>query len=233
MQKLGLTTKLDSVKVNVELESSRRKKMILITAIALGTIAVVFAGLYLARFASVRNSQSIVVDFNDDFEGIAYDMGCFDADDVPKDDRVAFVDYFQDYVERCDGDEDCLRAGTRWSHVFLANGLLMIFIATNMICVAVGAYKHKARVVGAYYASCLWCAHFAIIIATGVYRLRPVGMACALNESATNAPTSDIEDANDDWTYKKDGALILALWIIQILSCQGCLVAAVYPLRSV
>ena len=158
-------------------------------------------------------------------------MGC-DVDDVPKADKTDFYEYIKDFQESCDGDEDCLKAGSRWSHVFLANGILMAVIALNMVCVAVGAYKATIRTVAAYFAVCIYCAHFGTIVATGVYRFRPIGMACAMSEKATNAPTENVVDINDDWTYKKDGTLLLALFIVQLVTCQGCCIAAVFPLRS-
>ena len=82
-----------------------------------------------------------------------------------------------------------------------------------MICVGLGAFNAWLRLFGMCSASCLCCLHFAFIIVTGVYRFRDYGKLCALNKLYTNQTSTD-EPANDDWTYEKDGTLILSLWII-------------------
>lgn len=99
-----------------------------------------------------------------------------------------------------------------------------------MICVSIGAYISYLRFIGAVCATCCFCVHFAIIVATGVYRFSLFGQLCALSTMPTNW-TSDTE-VNDDWTYEKDGKLILALWIIQLLSFVCCFGVACFPLRS-
>lgn len=83
--------------------------------------------------------------------------------------------------EDCDGDEDCLKEGNRFSHVFLTNGLLMLFMVFNMCCVAVGAYKLKVRLCAGFCGMCLCVAHFAILVATAVYRFRIAGRLTAMN----------------------------------------------------
>ena len=68
-------------------------------------------------------------------------------------------------------DEDCLKAGTRWSHVYIANGLILVCIILNFVCVAVGAYKGIVRVIAALFSLCLCIPHLGIIIESVV---RPV-----------------------------------------------------------
>ena len=127
-------------------------------------------------------------------------------------------------------DEDCLKAGSRWSHVYITNGMILVCIILNFVCVAVGAYKGMLRVIAALFSLCLCIPHFAIIIATGVYRFRTIGLLCAESLTPTNKPSKDAE-IDDSWTMRKDAQLILALWLVQLLCCAfTCVLGAVGPL---
>ena len=108
---------------------------------------------------------------------------------------------------------------------------MLLFLLCNMCCVGFGAYLPLFRCLGAFCATCCCCAHFGIIVATGVWRFSLYGRLCALSKQATNW-TSDDELPNDDWTYEKDGKLILALWILQLLSFVCCCGVACAPLRT-
>ena len=107
---------------------------------------------------------------------------------------------------------------------------MLLLLLCNMCCVGFGAYLPLCRCLGALSATCCCCAHFAIIVATGVYRFSLFGRLCALNKLATNW-TSDDELPNDDWTYEKDGSLILGLWILQFLGFICCCGVAWAPFR--
>ena len=124
-----------------------------------------------------------------------------------------------------------IEEGTKYSHVFLVNALLMTFFFINMIMVVVGAHKLMVRLIAGYCAIALCIAHFCTLIATAVYRFRAVGRLCTYVDQPSNAPNDKPEDLNDDWTLKKDASLILALWIIQLLGCCSCLATALNPLR--
>ena len=111
------------------------------------------------------------------------------------------------------------------------NGILLLFILFNMICVGIGAFNATARFLGACFAPFLCLTHFGIIISTGVFRFSDYGKLCALSKLYTNYTSSD-EPADDAWTYEKDGTLILALWIIQLLFFTGCcFVSTILPIR--
>ena len=127
----------------------------------------------------------------------------------------------------CDGDKECWRKGSEWSTLFIVNGLLWLFMALNMACVAVGAYKPMFRFIGACVACPLYCFHFAMLIVTGIFRFRAAGALCALDESPNNYEELDKNKQpqfNDSWTYKKDGELIMAIWIIALI-CGGCCIS--------
>ncbi len=97
-----------------------------------------------------------------------------------------------------------------------------MLIALNMVCACIGTKKAVARIIASLCACLLCCAHVGIIITTAVFRFRPQGQLCALSIAPTQYSADKDEDASDAWTYEKDGALLLALWIIQLLCCCCC-----------
>lgn len=100
----------------------------------------------------------------------------------------------------------------------------------NMICVGIGAWKAWARFTGAICAFPMWCFNFAMLIVTATFRFRAYGKACALVESDTNMPSDSFEDLDDQWTYEKDGALIMGIFIVAILNCCACFSCATRPI---
>ena len=79
-----------------------------------------------------------------------------------------------------------MKAGSRWSSIYAMNGVLMLFIFFNMICVGIGAFNATSRFLGACCAPILCFAHFGMIIATGVFRFSDYGKLCALSKLYTN-----------------------------------------------
>ena len=128
-----------------------------------------------------------------------------------------------------DCDSDCQKLGSRWSQIYIVNGVILLLIILNMCCVAIGAYHPVFRCLGAVCAACFCCSQFGMIVATGVFRFSLYGRLCALSKRPTNW-TSETE-LDDDWTYEKDGNLILALWILQLLGFVACCAVACMPLR--
>jgi len=55
------------------------------------------------------------------------------------------------------------------------NGILLLLIVLNMICIGVGAYKPVLRFIGAWTASVLCLAHFIIIIISFAIRFSDSG----------------------------------------------------------
>ena len=103
------------------------------------------------------------------------------------------------------------------------NAIVTLLIVVNMCCVCPGAKIPFARMCAAFCALGVCCCHFLVIIMTAVLRFRPYGQYCALSKRPTNFTGPELEDeVNDDWTYAKDGTLILALWVIQLLTFFCC-----------
>ena len=129
-----------------------------------------------------------------------------------------------------DCGEDC-KTGTKWSEVFIGNAAILLMVTINMCCVCVGAYKPLVRLLAGVCAICTCCAQFGMVIASLVYRLNGMGQLCALSNYATNIPTTDPAEVNDDLTYSSDGTIILALVIVQLLASCGGAFIGLYPLR--
>ena len=130
-----------------------------------------------------------------------------------------------------DCDQDCIAKGSNWGNMYLANGLILTIIALNLLCAFVGTWKPMWRFMAGSCANMICCAHFGIWIATGVARLGKLGRLCAMNRSGSNYPSDDVSEANDDWTYEKDGKMLLAFWILQLFGMCLCNMVAVNPMR--
>ena len=127
-----------------------------------------------------------------------------------------------------DCDEDCMKEGTNWSAIILANGIMMILLFCNLGCVIMGRIKAFWRVLAAYTGFIIFLANLAILATTGYYRYRTQGSLCALYTEMSHAPTTEPLDVNDDWTFEKDGSLILALWLIQAIFMIPCCLLATW-----
>ena len=212
MAKMSLS--YTGISLMMAMEDKTKKNTIVFVGFCWGVLCTVLAGFYWARVDSVMKWQSIVTK-NSDTDIIAYDVGCFSG---PFSDNEAAAN-LRDDLEDC--DKDCQDLGSQWSVVFICNAVIMLLLIINFTCVCFGSRIVMCRLLAAWFACCICCAHFPIIITTAVFRFRPQGALCAL--STANTYFADDESMpTDDWTYEKDGSLILALWIIQLLCCCCC-----------
>ena len=117
----------------------------------------------------------------------------------------------RDLNEDCDAE--CWKKGSRWSLVYLLNALVVLLLMISMVLICIGTRHPKLRIISSYLASIICLFHSVVLILTAVFRFRPQGMLCALNEQPTYW-SSDDEHPTNEWNYKKDSQLILALWII-------------------
>mmetsp|Transcript_7745 Transcript_7745/g.9322 ORF Transcript_7745/g.9322 Transcript_7745/m.9322 type:complete len:105 (+) Transcript_7745:480-794(+) len=104
----------------------------------------------------------------------------------------------------------------------------MILLFCNLGCVIMGRIKAFWRLLSAYIGFALFLVHVGLLVSGAIYRFRPQGALCALNMSATDAPTTDRDGMSDTWTYEKDGSFILAVWIIQLMGAPICCLLASY-----
>ena len=225
----------------VDSEPKKEKNKILCVGICMGVIVLIFMALYLARLDTVLRIQS---DMEDSVPGgdemVLYDQcGCgtwFDEDGVlvqcAYTDKEKAAELMMDIAISYAGED--YKAGTMWSVAFAFNGFLMLAILLNFVCVCLGAYKAIFRMIGALCACCICCVHLIAIIVTAITRFNLHAQLCALNPTPTNYVGKDeMPPTTDLWTYEKDGALILALWLIQLLCCCcSCCGAAIYPISA-
>ena len=128
----------------------------------------------------------------------------------------------------CLKDEACLKYGTGWSHVILANAIIMVLLFCNLGCIIMGRIRPKWRLLASYLGFLLCLAHLGAIVTVAIFRFRTQGALCSLYTVPNNYTTSKVTTLNDDWTFEKDGALILALWVFQILGAPVCCLLASY-----
>lgn len=239
MQGMKAAMSMTVIQAMMDAEPKKRKQGIACMGFGAAVICLIFAALYLARAGSVGNFQTWSEDNNPyhDDDTVVYDVGCLiESSRVDPDNLAgwsAYVAVGTAAVDECDMDEDCIKRGTQWSTLFVVNGILYICLMINMICVGIGAWKAWARLFGAVCAFPMWCFNFAMLIVTATFRFRAYGKACALNEQYTNMTCSDadcINDVDDTWTYMKDGALIMGIFIVAILNCCACFSCATRPI---
>jgi len=205
---------------------------------------VVFSGLYFTRFNSAVNIQKITraedPTFKDDIN--YYDAVCSTlavkemsqfiksknreagVAELTKTARWSDPEQAYDLMAEIyvDCDEECVKKGTGWSYAILANGLLMILLFCNLGCLAMGSIRLRWRLMTTYLAFILCFVHLGILIFTATVRFSKQGTLCSLYEYRTNAATTNVREFNETWTYAKDGSLIVALWVLQILGSTLC-----------
>ena len=228
MDKMKMMFSMEAAKVMVETEQKKHKQIILGHAICLGVCTLIFMSLYFARLSSVMNMQTRAEDAikavgaTPNFDYVIYDTSCGGPYSDPEEAAKLVADFLAD----CDAD--CRKEGSRWSHVYASMGIITLLVCLTTICVCIGAFKPMLRCIAGCCMSCLCCAHFCTFIAVAVYRFRTQGQICALSKVWTGYASSDYKELpTDDWTMEKDGSLILALWVLQLLGCCCCCIAGV------
>ena len=180
MEKAKLMFSMEAAKIMVAAEPKKHKQMMIAHAVCVGVITLIFCALYFARLNSVNIMQTKFQDANDllgrgDLDYIVYDRWC----GGPYSDEAEAAKLKTDLAADC--DEDCQKAGSRWSHVYASMGFIMLFVCLATICVCIGAFKPMLRCIASCCMTCLCCAHFCTWIAVAVYRFRPQGQLCALS----------------------------------------------------
>ena len=173
-------------------------------------VSIVFWGLYFARFDSTAkmqtNYENILkkaglpkTDFN------FYDSNCITGGKFPDDaDVQEIIDLRKDFQDACDNDMDCIKKGSRWSSIFLANGFVMFLATCGALMVLCGLNHAVCRCCAAWVLSVVCLANVGVFISTAVMRFGPAGKLCAMNIAPTFQGNLK-DDATDVWTYEKDG----------------------------
>ena len=98
-----------------------------------------------------------------------------------------------------------------------------------MVCLALGAFRPWFNFFGVLCTPCTFCAHFAIIVTTGVFRFSDFGKLCAITTLPSHY-TSESAEPSADWTYAKDGSMILTIWLLQLFTFCLCCGLSSYPM---
>ena len=156
-----------------------------------------------------------------------------DGKEVYTDNDLA-IGYFADIIEDCGNDWTCYSRGTRWSGLFLGEGIVLLFTALMYLWVALSACVASCRAGAVQCMGTMCCVNFGMLIVAGVRRFSPQGNLCSIYNQATNAPSDSFEDLNDDTTYQTDGATILAAFVMQLLGvlCCCCCFSPVLVMRT-
>ena len=144
----------------------------MIFSVVFAVVAIVIAGLWIARLDSAMQAQNRYTAVSGVNKPIMiYDVACY-VGPFRNDESVAEV---AEDAKDCLQDKDCRDAGSNWSGVFLFNAIIMIALILNMVCIGLGGCIPLFRIIGAYAAMLLCVLHLVVIIMTAVYRYNAMG----------------------------------------------------------
>ena len=233
--KRRIKARLSAMQSAKENETQAAKKIWIALGVMVACLTAVFAGLEISRAINIiawSNSSP------ENEEENVYDTWpvthCTDFVDLD------WAKELKEAIE-ADCDADCQKEGTRWSLVFQFNGITLALLALTYLLLALGARFFTVRIIGACMNCFLTCVHFAAIVTTAVYRFNAKGKLAAICLSPSHYEEGGVPDdplgsgvLNSDWTFKKDGDLILAIWVCQLflvfaLCCLGSLPLCLAP----
>ena len=135
----------DMASAQIDAESRETKKYILIFALVNACICLIFGSLYLSRFDAAMTIQerAEIRDGHPIYKGPAADRIMYDTLSCAG--PYSDPETVHEISISMDCDSDCRKEGSRWSHVFLSNGLLMMMLMTNLLCVSCGVQSVICR----------------------------------------------------------------------------------------
>lgn len=92
----------------------------------------------------------------------------------------------QEVISWCSGDEECLKAGTRWTQVWHVNAWFMLIHCANFVLLAIGGFWFYPRVIGTFLNWLMSLCHVGVIIFTLFGRYNPFGNWCSYNIANNN-----------------------------------------------
>jgi hypothetical protein len=130
------------------------------------------------------------------------------------------VEIQTEIAEACGDDVSCYTVGNRWSVIYALCGVTMMLLAANSGLMILGAWSFHARGLAACCGSLCCCLNLAAIITTGVFRYNNLGALSALCTGPSKYDDSNgMATLSDDRTFESDAAVIVALWICQMIFC--------------
>ena len=203
-----------------EIETNQRKIMY---SVLFGISAIIYLAIGATQLSHWSNAEAINEDFSHSITELAYDS-CeypdgYETDPENIDDATAAAITL---AFECGFDVSCYRAGTSWTHVWGANGLVMIFMAFNFVLMSVGGFHFYPRCIGTWCnAFCACCCHGAVIGLAMSGRYRAMGTWCSFNIRTSEYDGSSSVDGGH--TYADEAGTIAALcWLQAIFCCVQC-----------
>lgn len=131
--------------------------------------------------------------------------------------------YVQDLNDHCGGpvseSNDCWTRGNRWSLVYALCSMTMLFLAANAALMIFGTWSFFARGLSGCCGTLCCCLNFAAIITTAVLRFNTYGQLSAICTGPTKYVASGPDIVDNSRTFETDAAVILGLWIAQMVFC--------------
>ena len=169
--------------IDIEADTRRHKKTILITSGVTAFITLLFACFYLVRHTGVGTMQEHKDAIKDGYGfevpgGNVYDQMCLELGH----DRESgeYQDLTRDIAEMVRSEDD-VSSGTHWSTVFVFNGVTLVLICLNAVLTMVGAFFFYPRLIAFVCNLLLTTIHFAAVVSTAVFRFQALGKLCALS----------------------------------------------------
>jgi len=160
-------------------------------------------------------------------EGACYD-NIFDQCRVPLYKSSKFEQFesekaHEEVISWCGGDEECLKAGTRWTQVWQVNAWFMLIHCANFVLLAIGGFWFYPRVIGTFLNWLMSLCHVGVIAFTLFGRYNPFGNWCSYNIVNNNGwliedlveQSEDVEDMHS-FTYKADASLLSIMAFSQL-----------------
>lgn len=148
-------------------------------------------------------------------------------------DKGEAIGLIADIVEDCGNDPACYRRGSMWTMLYFGQGLILLAGALVFTCGAFGAFIAPCRQSWARWNYPVCLTNFICMIIAGTRRFSSQGQLCAMFNGPTGATSDSIKDWDDSTTYKTDGALIVAVFVFQLLgSLCCCMLPCVFLMKA-
>lgn len=149
------------------------------------------------------------------------------------DDKNEAIGLMADIIDDCSNDPACYRRGSMWSMLYFGQGLILLAAALVFCCGAFGAFIAPCRQSWARWNYPVCLTNFICMIIAGTRRFSKQGQLCAIFNGPTGASSDSIKDWDDSTTYKTDGALIVAVFVFQLLgSLCCCMLPCVFLMKA-
>ena len=213
-----------------EQESQKRK---ICYTVLFGLCALFCLAIGAVQLAHWTNAEAINSDYNDPRVDNSYDACAYPSGYITEPDKVddATAAALTLGLE-CGFDASCYRAGTTWTDVWGANGIIMLFMAFNFVLMSVGGFYFYPRCIGTWInAFCACCCHSTVVGLALSGRWRAYGNYCSFNIMPSQYDGNYLPVV-DGYSYADEAGLIGAFGVLQMLLCFAQCCCFCLPLRN-